>query len=220
MSIKITEIREKIAEFLHGECDYDQHDMARDALEALDYWRATYVREHQRVDLADTQAAGAVVACEMLRGRAERAEAEVARHVTNLAECYRIAGADPDGNTDAVLARDAVRAVMDLRRDYDQACEDDHRLRGEIVKWLAEVRTLRAIAVERKEQVEACEKRLTESQAEVARLRAAVNTEILDDADEAEYPDTPEFERECAYRKGWNDCARSVYRAARKEETR
>lgn len=55
---------------------------------------------------------------------------------------------------------------------------------------------------------------LRESQAEVARLRAALVVDIWQDADEAEYPDAPEFERECAYRKGWNDCAHSVYRAA------
>jgi len=39
----------------------------------------------------------------------------------SLAECYRLSGADPDGNEDWRLARDAVVEVQRLRREYDEA---------------------------------------------------------------------------------------------------
>ncbi len=50
-------------------------------------------------------------------------EAELARHVKVLADCFRMAGADPDGNEDWRIAPDALRAVTDLRRDYDEVLD-------------------------------------------------------------------------------------------------
>ena len=50
-------------------------------------------------------------------------EAEIARHVKVLADCFRMAGADPDGNEDWRIAPDALRAVTDLRRDYDEVLD-------------------------------------------------------------------------------------------------
>ena len=50
-------------------------------------------------------------------------EAEIARHVKVLADCFRMAGADPDGNEDWRIAPDALRAVTDLRRDYDEVMD-------------------------------------------------------------------------------------------------
>ena len=38
-----------------------------------------------------------------------------------LAECYRLSGADPDGNEDWRLASFAVQEVRRLRKDYDAA---------------------------------------------------------------------------------------------------
>lgn len=50
-------------------------------------------------------------------------EAEVERHVKMLADCFRRAGADPDGNEDWRIAPEALRAVTDLRRDYDEVLD-------------------------------------------------------------------------------------------------
>lgn len=44
---------------------------------------------------------------------------EVERLTRELAECYRLTGADPDGNEDWRLAKEAVIAVRELRHDYD-----------------------------------------------------------------------------------------------------
>jgi hypothetical protein len=40
--------------------------------------------------------------------------------LNQLGECFRMAGADPDGNENWRLARRALKAVTDLRRDYDE----------------------------------------------------------------------------------------------------
>ena len=42
----------------------------------------------------------------------------------DLAECYRLSGADPDGNEDWRLAPYAVEAVRELREDYDRLLND------------------------------------------------------------------------------------------------
>ena len=49
--------------------------------------------------------------------------AEVERLRSDLAECYRITGADPDGDDDAMLARKAVAAVKRLREESDTEAE-------------------------------------------------------------------------------------------------
>lgn len=46
-----------------------------------------------------------------------------------LADCFRTAGADCDGNEDWRIAPRALRAVTDLRRDYDEACDEADTLR-------------------------------------------------------------------------------------------
>lgn len=46
-----------------------------------------------------------------------------------LAECYRLTGADPDGNEDWRLAPDAVGEVRRLRAEYDEACRELLELR-------------------------------------------------------------------------------------------
>ena len=51
-----------------------------------------------------------------VRERAEKAEAD-------LAECYRLTGADPDGDDDAMLAGKAVDAVRRLRAEADHEGE-------------------------------------------------------------------------------------------------
>jgi len=40
-------------------------------------------------------------------------------YLKQLAECYRLSGADPDGDSDAHLAKHAVQAVRELREQSD-----------------------------------------------------------------------------------------------------
>lgn len=46
-----------------------------------------------------------------------------------LAKCYRLSGADPDGDEDAMLARHAVQAVRELREESDANGEEELALR-------------------------------------------------------------------------------------------
>ena len=46
---------------------------------------------------------------------------EIADLKRQLAECFRLSGADPDGNEDWRLAPRAVEEVRRLRSDYDDA---------------------------------------------------------------------------------------------------
>ena len=48
-------------------------------------------------------------------------QADVERLTKIAADCYRLSGADPDGNEDWRLARDAVQAVANLRTYSDAA---------------------------------------------------------------------------------------------------
>lgn len=74
---------------------------------------------------ADSQAA------EIERLREARTE-----HIAMLAECFRLSGADCDGDEDWRIAPRAVEAVRELRTDYDEACE-------------ANDKAMRALAAER-----------------------------------------------------------------------
>lgn len=55
--------------------------------------------------------------------RVETDSEKIVRLEGYLAECYRISGADPDGNEDWRLANLAVGAVRELRNDYDSAID-------------------------------------------------------------------------------------------------
>lgn len=46
----------------------------------------------------------------------------VDEQTSKLAECYRLAGADTDGNEEWRYAPNAPQAVAELRKDYDEAC--------------------------------------------------------------------------------------------------
>jgi hypothetical protein len=50
----------------------------------------------------------------------ERAATALERQIADLAECYRMTGADPDSNEDWRLAGEAVQAVAELRELYDE----------------------------------------------------------------------------------------------------
>lgn len=54
------------------------------------------------------------------RGRLQGALRELSALRAQLAECYRLSGADPDGNDDAHLARYAVQEVRRLREEADE----------------------------------------------------------------------------------------------------
>lgn len=50
----------------------------------------------------------------------ERVCKENAELKAQLAECYKLSGADPDGDTDAHLAKYAVQEVRTMRERYDE----------------------------------------------------------------------------------------------------
>jgi hypothetical protein len=56
-----------------------------------------------------------------LADRISELEAHLNAAIHNLAECYRLTGANPDGNEDWRLAEDAVAEVQRLRKNNDAA---------------------------------------------------------------------------------------------------
>lgn len=50
----------------------------------------------------------------------EQAAALVTKLQDDLAECYRLTGADPDGNENWRLAKDAVEEVRRFRKEFDE----------------------------------------------------------------------------------------------------
>lgn len=77
----------------------------------------------------------------IIRTRLVELEAERVTHIKLLADCFRMSGADPDGNEDWRIAPEALRAVTDLRRDYDEVldwqarCEKAEALLSETLDW-------------------------------------------------------------------------------------
>jgi chromosome segregation ATPase len=59
--------------------------------------------------------------------------AEVERLQHDLAECYRLSGADPDGNEDWRLAKDAVAEVKRLREEYDDEVHSANTFENAII---------------------------------------------------------------------------------------
>ena len=49
-----------------------------------------------------------------------------------LGQCFRLSGADPDGNENWRLAPRAVDAVRQLRADYDEACDEAEKLQERV----------------------------------------------------------------------------------------
>jgi hypothetical protein len=49
-----------------------------------------------------------------------------------LAQCFKLAGADDDGAADSLIAPRAVEAVRELRADYTEACDEIAKLTDEI----------------------------------------------------------------------------------------
>ncbi len=59
---------------------------------------------------------------------------EVERLQADLATCYRLTGADPDGNDDRALAPYAVTEVARLRGEADEADETVARLEARVAQ--------------------------------------------------------------------------------------
>lgn len=72
------------------------------------------------LDVRDEDAVIDGIAAIILEATAALRE-ENARLIEIAAACFRLSGADPDGNEDWRLADEAIRAVSDLRHDYDDA---------------------------------------------------------------------------------------------------
>jgi len=64
------------------------------------------------------------------------------RMEAQLGACYRIAGADTDGDEDERHAEYAVDAVKELRIDYDDACEEAHQAEAQCDELLAAMENL------------------------------------------------------------------------------
>ena len=54
-----------------------------------------------------------------------------------LADCYKMAGSDPDNNDDERLALHALDAVSFLRKDYADACDEVAKKDVEIARLTA-----------------------------------------------------------------------------------
>ena len=55
--------------------------------------------------------------------RRRKDKAEIERLQGMLAQCYRLSGADPDGDEDWRLAEEAVEEVTRMRREFDELKE-------------------------------------------------------------------------------------------------
>jgi hypothetical protein len=65
-----------------------------------------------------------------------------------LGQCFRLSGADPDGNENWRLAPRAVDAVRQLRADYDETCDEAEKLRERVAELDREVERQREIAAD------------------------------------------------------------------------
>jgi hypothetical protein len=61
-----------------------------------------------------------------------------------LGQCFRLSGADPDGNENWRLAPRAVDAVRQLRADYDETCDEAEKLRERVAELERDLLTLKA----------------------------------------------------------------------------
>ena len=98
--------------------------MARDGYEmrrARAERHAVYVQQcREEAGLPVTNSETRLIADGYMAGESEARE----RYTADLAECYRLSGADPDGDEDWRLAERAVEEVRRLRTDYDKAAAD------------------------------------------------------------------------------------------------
>jgi hypothetical protein len=62
-----------------------------------------------------------------LRAELDQLRQQVEKLEHDLAECYRLTGSDPDGDSDSMLAKHAVGAVRELREEADKAGDWEER---------------------------------------------------------------------------------------------
>ena len=101
-------------------------NLARDA--AIDRWTNTRNGQLARIALARAEE-------EQNRANTEKARADALAMALvsareDLVECYKLTGADPDDNSDAVLAPYAVDEVQRFRREHDALATEHARLRA------------------------------------------------------------------------------------------
>lgn len=91
---------------------------------------AARINERTRVDVALKAALPAILQAnakfaereyERVCEERDALRAERDRSVEHLAECYRLTGADSDGDSDSMLAAEAVEEVARMRKELDQA---------------------------------------------------------------------------------------------------
>lgn len=99
--------------------------------------------------------------------------AEVAQQQAQLAECYRLSGADPDGNEDWRLAPEAVEEVRQLRQDSDAEADRALALDKRVTRLERERDEARARGDYEQGRAEQLLADLHEESAESARLRGA-----------------------------------------------
>lgn len=67
------------------------------------------------------------------------AQATITALQAQLATCFKLSGADPDGNEDWRLAPHAVEEVTRLRKDYDELGDETEALRDQLTQRTAEL---------------------------------------------------------------------------------
>lgn len=97
---------------------------------------------------------------------------------SELAQCYKLSGADPDDNVDAMLAPRAVEEVKRLRKDYGEACQENEGLRKALACAQSELEQVKA-TLRRESDIHAIinsdrhqlEAQVRELQGELSRIR-------------------------------------------------
>ncbi len=113
------ELMESEAEYVYG----------YDASIVQDYARACVEANTEKLQGQVEALKDALIAA---NADAEALRAEVERLKQMLGDCYVEAGADTDGNEPSRMYAQALSAVQDLRRDYDETlAEPDYKARAE-----------------------------------------------------------------------------------------
>ena len=154
----------------------------------------SYVENLQK-QLADAQATIAALQA-VIRQMGEQAavlakdgmaaKAQVAALQAQLATCFKLSGADPDGNEDWRLAPHAVDEVTRLRNDYDELGDETEALRGQLTQRTVELKAAKRERDHAK-KMEVVQKEVADNQTwHVQQLRAELERvkQALCDADE------------------------------------
>lgn len=75
--------------------------------------------------------------------RIQELENLILQSTSMLSECYKLTGADPDGNEDWRLAPRAVEEVRRMRQEFDESESRVFRLEDEVVDLEGEIQDLK-----------------------------------------------------------------------------